>query len=308
MRAWFAAAAVLVIGCGGSGLGGDDGDDTGSGSDASIDTPGPSFATLIERTWTIGPSQEAFMCRRVKIETDTYITGFQAMSPTGTHHEFLTISTTAAPLGDYTCPGSNLEPQLMFAGGVNTDDLAFPSGVAIKLTAGTYINLRLHLFNASDQPLTGTSGVRVKTMAAGDVVHEADMVFAGHNGFTIPASSTPYDVTGGCIVPAQWHVFGLWPHMHAYGTHQRVQVKRGGNVMMTPIDDAYDFDHQKNYMMADTTINANDEIQVVCTYVNTTSPMAEINEGDNYSTEMCLTGIYKYPAGGGSDACVSPGP
>ncbi|NVB81299.1 MAG: hypothetical protein HOV81_23080 [Kofleriaceae bacterium] len=303
MRAWFAALAVSVIGCGPGGGFGDDDPEV----DASIDTPGgDGFTTLIEREWTVLPRSEAFVCTRVKIEQDMFISAFQAMSPTGTHHEFLTISSTNSPLGDYDCPGSNLEPQLMFAGGVNTDEFDFPPGVAIKLTAGTYINLRLHLFNADEaSSLSGTSGVRVKTMPASEVVHEADMVFAGHKGFTIPASPAPYKVTGGCSLPTQWHIFGLWPHMHGYGMHQKVIVKRGGNVMMTPLDADYDFDHQKNYAMADTTLQVNDQIQVTCTFVNTTSPMTEIFEGDNYTTEMCLTGIYKYPAGGSSEACVS---
>lgn len=302
MRAWFAALAVSVIGCGpGGGLGDDD-----PAVDASIDTPGgDGFTTLIEREWTVDNQREAYVCTRVKVEHDMYISAFGAMSPTGTHHEFLTISTPDSPLGDYECPNSNIEPQLMFAGGINTDAFQFPPGVAIKLTAGTLINLRLHLFNASDGALSGTSGVRVKTMAAADVVHEADMVFAGHKGFTIPASPAPFNVTGGCAVPGQWHILGLWPHMHGYGTHQKVVVKRGGNVMMTPLDADYEFDHQKNYAMADTTLQINDQIQVTCTYVNTTSPMQTIAEGDGYSTEMCLTGIYKYPAGGSSEACVS---
>ena len=303
MRAWFAAAAVVLVGCGGGGFGDDIGDDA---PDGAIDTPGgDDFATLIEREWTVLPNREAYVCRRMKVEHDMYISGFQAMSPTGTHHEFLTISSTETPVGDYECPGSNLEPQLMFAGGVNTNDIEFPAGVAIKLTAGTYINLRLHLLNSSDSPLSGTSGVRVKTMPKADVVHEADMVFAGHKGFTIPASGAPFSVTGGCVLPAQWHLFGLWPHMHEYGTHQKVVVKRGGNVMMTPLDADYDFTHQKNYAMTDTALSLNDQIIVTCTYVNTTDPMRQIDEGDNYLNEMCLTGMYKYPAGGLSEACVS---
>ena len=110
------------------------------------------------------------------------------------------------------------------------------------------------------------------------------MVLAGHNGFTIPASSAPYQLTGGCTVPREWHVFGYWPHMHGYGRHLRVQVKSGGLTAITPIDLDYDFNQQKNYPVADTAVNVNDEIAVTCTYVNTTNPLAEVYEGDNFST------------------------
>ena len=97
--------------------------------------------------------------------------------------------------------------------------------------------------------------------------------------------------------------------MHGFGTHQRVQVKRGGNVMMTPIDDDYAFDHQRNYAMADTTINANDQIRShVHLREHDQSDGRRSIEGDNYSTEMCLTGFDKYPAGGLLEDCVSQQP
>ena len=53
---------------------------------------------------------------------------------------------------------------MLYAAGVGTDDLLFPTASRSTSPPGTYINLNLHLFNATDNALTDTSGVLVKTI------------------------------------------------------------------------------------------------------------------------------------------------
>ena len=89
--------------------------------------------------------------------------------------------------------------------------------------------------------------------------------------------------------------------MHQTATHQTMIVTH--STPLTMLDVPYQFSEQKNYPMADTLIHAGDVVGVTCTYVNN-GPMP-LTFGDSSDSEMCFTGIYKYPAGGSLFGCVS---
>jgi hypothetical protein len=252
---------------------------------------------------------EGYRCIRAQVPEDMWITSFRSLSPTGTHHTVLTISTTSTQLGEYDCTAGSLDNQMLYAAGVGTDDNTFPPGVAIRLTAGTYINLNLHLYNTTDGDLTDTSGVYVKTVPQSEVVTEADMQFSGTFNITVPPDGVAHTATGTCTAAADFHMFTLWPHMHQIATHQSLQVDHGGSKTMM-LDAPYTFSDQKNYPMTDTLVHAGDHITTTCTYVNpTTLPNGDPNTttvrfGDSSDSEMCFTGIYRYPAGGNLFACA----
>jgi hypothetical protein len=165
-----ALAAVLVLAaCGG---GSPHGAGDAGGSDSGVDASDPGWTPLISRSWVLAPGLQTYKCRRIQVPTEMWVSGFRAMSPTGTHHEVLTISSSATPLGDYDCSAGNLDLKMLYAAGVNTDDLVFPAGMAVHLTAGSYINLNLHLFNTTDNELDQKSGVLVQTVDAAQVSHE----------------------------------------------------------------------------------------------------------------------------------------
>ena len=182
----------------------------------------------------------------------------------------------------------------MYAWGIGTDDLMLPPGVAIHLTAGMYLNLNLHLFNATDNPMTQTSGVEVLTVDPSAVANTADMTFAGTFNIDIPNDGVQHDAVGGCATPADWHVFTLWPHMHQTGVHQKLVMTHAG-VSTTLLDTAYSFGEQRNDPITDTLIHQGDQVQVTCSYINTTA-INPLTFGDSANAEMCFTGIYKYPA------------
>jgi hypothetical protein len=275
-------------------------------TDVPPDTGGASaegWTPLLGRSWTLSPgSTNTYKCTRIQIAEDMWVSGFRAMSPLGTHHSVLTISTSNTQTGDYDCTAGSVDNQMLFASGVGTDDLAFPPGVAIHIAAGTYINLNLHLFNASDNPIDATSGVLVKRVAPVDVQHEADMMFSGTLAIAIPHDGMLHTAQGGCAAPADWHVFTLWPHMHQTATHQTWTYAHDG-VTTTLLDDDYTFTEQKNYPIADTLIHQGDRVETVCSYVNNT--LVDIGFGDGSDKEMCFTGMYKYPAGGNQLDCTT---
>jgi copper type II ascorbate-dependent monooxygenase-like protein len=294
---WVCVGVVVVAACHATSPSHPDGDvDAPSDADAG-------WTQLVARSWTVNPNSESYRCTRIQVTSDMWVTGFRALAPVGTHHAVLTISSTSSPLGDYDCTPSNLDQQLLYASGVATDDLLFPQGVAIHLTAGMYINLNLHLYNATDAPITETSGVLVRTIDASKVVNEADMTFAGTFNISIPNDNLPHTAYGGCTIPSDWHVFALWPHMHQTAIHQQMVVTHAMQPT-TMLDVPYAFSEQKNYPMQDTLLHTGDILTTTCTYQNDTS-INPMTYGDSTDAEMCFTGIYKYPAGGGLYACTS---
>jgi len=309
MRAWLCAVAAVVACGNGAGVGDDD-----TAGDAAIDVPAdtkvePGWTALIERGWSLTAVSENYICRRIKIPADTYVSGFRMIAPAGTHHTWLTISAAAPQLGDYECDGTNYDMQLLYAGGAGTDDMMFPPGVAMKLAKDTYINLNLHVLNLTDGALAGTSGVHIKTLQPSEVVHEADMIFLGDNVLNIPPTNALYMEQSSCSRPMTWTIFNLWPHMHGYAKRQRIMLRRAAaSTFETVLDAPYDFREQKNYPMTPLQLEPNDELRVECYYVNNTNvtqpPGYTITYGDSATAEMCYTGLYKYPKGGSIFDCV----
>src|SRR5690606_29861729 len=128
------------------------------------------------------------------------ISGFRALSPLGTHHTVVGVeSSPSEPDGDWDdCNAGDLGHSMLFASGVGTDDLFFPEGVAIKIPAGSQLNLNLHLYNVSNEPITGRAGTLVKTLAAAEVQQEAEFVFTGTFNITLSGTTEPQTVKGGC--------------------------------------------------------------------------------------------------------------
>jgi hypothetical protein len=280
----------------------------GCGDTSPADADEPPFqpgewSTLVARDWSAPPgSADTYRCTRIEVKEDLWISGFRPIAPLGTHHTVVTVSTTAWPLGDYDCGVGSLDLQMLYASGPGTDELVFPPGVGMRVRAGQFIHLNLHLFNASDQAMSGMSGIEVKVMADADVVHEADMTFAGSRDINIPSDGLPHEVAGGCIAPRDWNVFTLWPHMHQFATHQKVVVTPSGGPPQTVLDDAYSFTEQRNYPMPTLAIPEGARIDVTCTYVNTSGVIVRF--GDSSNEEMCFAGMYKYPAGGHLFECA----
>ena len=303
-----AIVAILALGFGACGkqVGGGGPDAPGTTGDAQGGVDGANadgWTPLISRGWDLAAgATNTYKCTRIKVMNDMWVAGFRAQSPKGTHHSVLTISTNASQTGDYDCQAGSLDNEMLYAAGVGTDDLNFPAGVAMHIPAGTYINLNLHLFNASDMPMSGDSGVLVKIVQKADVVNEADMMFSGSFLINIPSDGQPHVVQGECTAPMDWHIFTLWPHMHQTATHQKWTYTEGANAPVTLLDDDFQFAEQKNYPIADTLLKAGDKIDTYCTYVNKTGTTKTF--GDGSDKEMCFTGMYKYPAGGNLFACA----
>ena len=289
--------AVVLLGCGSDG-GGATIDGNGGDDDAPPDaTIPPGFTELIGRDWQIDThTSDNYFCRKIQVTQEMWISAFSSLSPLGTHHQIITVSDDPTNLGDYSCNSTNLDPKMLYAGGIDTDALQLPDNVAVHVQAGQYLNLNLHLFDATDNPLSGHSAVLVKTIDASQVVNEADMTFAGKRIFTVPKQTTNYTITGGCVVPAgvDWNVFAVWPHMHQLAVHQTDEIYVGANPQPTTILDVpYTFTEQQNYNMNGIVFHPGDTVNIECIYDNPT--MMDVNSGEGANNEMCLLGLYRYP-------------
>ncbi len=303
--AWLGSTCVLglsLLACGGGGSGDDD-DDTGPDADVTVapDADNSDFSTLISRTWSIPPGEQ-YKCVSVQADQDYYLNTFRPLGPVGTHHTVLSISDNLGGFGglqagEYDCTAGSLALEMLFASGVGTDDLAMPGGVALKIEQGQWIHLNLHLFNTQPSGnLEGTSGILVKAIPAAQVVHEAEMVFAGDGTLQIPPNMAPGAVhieTGGCTFDEPATLMAYWPHMHQFGVHQKVTLTVDGTPMVLH-DEAFTFTDQYNYPLATPIeVDSGDSIQVECGFHNDTD--IEVTFGDSSTKEMCFTGLYRYP-------------
>lgn len=279
----------LLAGCGGS-----------ASEPAAPDAPpavdaGDGWQTLLARSWQIEQGVfDQYRCSRAVVPEDVFIGGFRARSPAGTHHTVLTVSEASGePVGDYDCQAGNLDLQMLYAAGVGTDDVLFPPGKAVRLRAGDVIHINLHLFNATDGDLAGESGVDILPVAADQVTDEVEMVFAGTDDLVIPGNGQTVTATGGCTVTQPYTILALWPHMHQLATAQKIEHAPSGGGFATLLDTPYNFDEQKFYPRDPLPVAAGDQLRVTCSYVNDTGQL--VGFGDSSNSEMCFTGIYRFP-------------
>jgi len=267
--------------------------------DASIDAPPipDGYSKLIGRTWSIPVGQEIYRCARFTVTSDTYVTNIMAQAPSGTHHTVLSISdgSTQGADGDYDCSVGELGMVMLYASGVGTSPLDFPSGVGVKIAAGTQIHLNLHLFNATDKVITGDSGILVKSQST-PTTTLAEMVFAGKFLFSVPKMTANFAVNGGCTSNKTFTLFALWPHMHKIGVKQTFEVVH--NSTTTKLHDGpFQFAEQNYYLQTpEFQVTSGDQIKVQCVYTNNST--SNVTFGESSNQEMCFTGMYRYPAAG----------
>ncbi len=297
MRQFAVLLAVFAVGCGsdGSSNSGDDGPPIDAPAGTPDAPPLPAgYTKLVGRTWSLpAGATDTYRCIRYTVPADTYITNITAQAPSGTHHTVLSISASnvAGPDGEYDCSVGTIGRPMIYASGVGTDPLDFPTNVGLKIPAGTQIHLNLHLFNATDNVLAGDSAILVKTSSTPPPML-AEMVFAGKILFSIPPGMQT--ISNFCTVNTPYTLFAYWPHMHKTARHSKLELIRGTTTTVLH-DLAYDFNEQKYYKPpAEVSVLQGDKIQVTCSYDNETGQTLRF--GDSTNDEMCFTGLYRYPS------------
>jgi hypothetical protein len=261
-----------------------------------LEPMGDGWLRLMEADWEVAPNAEGYRCMTLTIPEDIYITAFYPQSPQGTHHSTFTVTATATEAdGVVACGVGVIGERRLRGSGAGTEPSDLPEGVAQPLRAGEQVTMNLHLFNVTEEPLHGRSGMWVKTVAAGDVEHESEMILAGPLDLLVPVGESTQ--IGTCTLTADVTLFALGPHMHQTGSHMRVTAMTAtGEVELH--DAPYDFTHQVNYDIDPVTLAAGDVVTIECTYQNPTD--SPIEWGDSSLDEMCFIGLNVYPATGAS--------
>jgi hypothetical protein len=202
-------------------------------------------------------------------------------------------------------PGSNApctaaEPGAYLIAGwaPGAPDYKPPADVGLSLPQGpdARLILEVHWFNDSGSVQQDHSGVRFCTAKKDTRPHTAGIHFTGGEGICLEPGQ-PQDVVGMCDPGdnEDIHLLRVWPHMHRLGRHMRVTILRGGGAREVIHDGPFDFNDQRAYDLNDVLLHPGDQLETVCSYMNTTS--APVPFGEDTQQEMCFGFITAWPAG-----------
>jgi hypothetical protein len=167
-------------------------------------------------SWAVEAGEQTHQCARLEVPEGIDIATIDALAPPGT--ERLTVWYADAAVVASGCPDIDAEG-LLFDG---RDALELPTGVALRVPAGKDLWLRADVFNDSDTPLTGTSGI---SLAATDQAHElADVVWL----------SADMAAGDSCEMPEDTFLFAIAPDV-ASGAHMLLTAHSsfaGGDVTL----------------------------------------------------------------------------
>jgi hypothetical protein len=300
-----AGVVVLATGC--------RHDDTSDAADAGerVDVPASAepdagaadgFELLVAAEWSLPPGTERYKCVYQTVRETIFVRAFRPLIPLGTHHTVLTKGPKQRDDGIYDCNAGTNYREMVFGSGVGTQEFRLPEGIAVKIEAGEQLLLNLHLFNLSEDELAQTSGTEILQLSEDEVVHEAENLMVANLDLRIPPGSSTH--VGGCAMNGDVTLLSVSPHMHMLGSHMRVVAHSSDAGEIVLRDAAYDFDEQLIFPLAQpVTMTRGDRIDIACSYNNTTS--RDVYWGDSSLEEMCIAGIYRYPARGGGILCTS---
>ena len=284
--------------------------DGGSSIDAapgSIDSAAPDgWASLLEGDWTLPAGQpDTYYCVYATVPRDMYIKAFRPMIPVGTHHTVLTLFRGASPAdGTHLCNVGTNGQSMIYGSGVGTPDFVFPQGVGLHLKAGQRLILNLHLYNATDETISGRSGTYIQEATASEIQNVAEIVLAGPTlGLQVPTGmSTQSGVCNISAITSQpIQVFSLSGHMHKTGTRVKSVITRGTQEIVLQ-DEPYNFEKQLfHHVDPSITLQPTDKLTTNCTYNN---PDAPKRFGDGSDDEMCFSDLFYYPAQGANFTCT----
>jgi len=289
MRSILAILLLTAAACG------TDTEAPGDDDDGTTEPPPPpdGYTRLISGDWSLQPSSEKYVCVRLTATSDMYIGAIRPLAPLGTHHTVLMIGAPDGPDGTVDCTSSLVKPAI-YASGLGTQSLDLPAGVAVHVRPGQQLLLNLHLFNAADGALGGTSGIDILEVEPGAVQHEAGVVLIGKAlGLAVPPNMSTQ--TGRCTTAANFTMFAVAPHMHMLGRHMKVSYANADNTgARVLLDQPYSFDEQRFTMVEPPLVSkAGGHVTVECTYFNPTGQTVYF--GESSTEEMCYALGFVYP-------------
>jgi len=258
--------------------------------------------------FTVNPNteREVFINRALPNTSTIYINKFTMQGRTNSHHFVLYgfINTNLLPplntLRDlHNADGSvnittfaQMQNHIYLGGGTDVNNsYTFPPGVALKIPAGTQLDLNAHYFNKQTTALIGENYINLYTVPQANVVKEAQSInFANYN-FSIPANSRKTIATNFTFNKAVT-VITLTSHFHKMGEKFQIKIL-GGTRNGEIVYENSDWEHPLviNFT-SPIQLKAGEGLTSVVTYNNTTSKT--INFGLTSEDEMNIIFGYYY--------------
>jgi hypothetical protein len=239
--------------------------------------------------WSLDPgSENARWCTEV-VADETYISALRPIASPGTHHIALNLASLDDDGSD--CTAGQFGPETIYVSGPATEEVHLPPGVAMKVQQGQLLDLNLHVYNATSQPLHGVSGIEVVRTNPEAVTDEAGFVLLGPDRITLaPRQRTTIAQT--CGVVSDQTAVALIPLMHKYGVSFKTTVTRAGESTVL-YEGAFQFEEQTQVALGALALRAGDTMTVECTYDNPTYGF--ITKG-HQGGEICYSALLRFPS------------
>ena len=289
---WIACTSIslLAIGCGG----GDDGA-------AEVVDEGPE-TRLESQPYELQPGDEKYFCYTMRLPEDaeTVVTSFVPEYGTGTHHILFVETLKDEPDGMFECPVLFQTTWIpLYAGGVASSPLVLPEGAAVRLEPGKQLLMQLHLQNATSEPISAKTAMRMKLADPGVETTPAGIWGMDNRAIDIPPQAEKAETEMTCTADRDMDLYGVLGHMHKMG--KEIEIVRGeGDSAETLASQAWSFADQP-ILPVDAHISKGDSLTLRCAHGNPT--MKPIGYGESSDQEMCAV-VFFYTPYDGLSGCL----
>lgn len=181
----------------------------------------------------------------------------------------------------------------VFFGGAMQPEFAyeFPAGVALRIPAGTGLDLNVHYANHGDAPITGEAAVNLHTIPAAQVTKVARTINWGNQAITLPAGQRT-TIERVFTVTDSTTVFALTSHTHRLGERFLIRVV-GGPRNGETIYESTDWEHPTFLILPQPLrLGPGEGLRSVVTYNNSTGTVVRF--GLQSTDEMGIIFGYAY--------------
>jgi hypothetical protein len=210
------------------------GDDPDAGPPVLLEPPPAGSGMQLDMQASLASGEEIEYCKYIVVpdDGDLDVARFEHAYTAGSHHLLLyqtTVDADEAPTDIFPCAGTGFSELgisgIAYAAQVATGELAYPDGVALKISAGDVLLLQTHYLNASDQGLE--VDVRLNLWLSDvPVTDEAGTLFFYDWAIVVPAGQ-PATARMRCQIPADIDLLFGMSHMHRRGVDYRATLEGG---------------------------------------------------------------------------------
>lgn len=242
-------------------------------------------AVFRTEAFTLEPESEQYLCYAATVSEDLVIDGFSDEGAPFLHHLLFSRSTGTEPEGLSECDVLfRYTWQPIFGAGAGASELELPEGTGHRIAAGQQLVLQMHLFNTTEEPVTGSVELRMHRSSADDPEAIGSKTF-GTFELSLPAAQES-DVEALCTIDERVEILAVLPHMHQLGTSLTFEVGKSEDDMAMVFErNPYQFDDQRIDPI-ELTLEPGDMTRLRCHYDNPHD--REISFGESSEDEMCF--------------------